>query len=79
MEESEYVLHINFEEIKAEIDGFQEVDRDLAGKIGAFMLRLKKATTRIEPTLGEKLIMNENFGKNTSSFKGKNCYSRFVS
>ena len=51
MEESEYVLHINFEEIKAEIDGFQEVDRDLASKITSFILRLKKTTSRIEPTL----------------------------
>ena len=51
MEESGYVLHINFEEIKAELDTFHEVDVELNGKITSFVLRLKEAASRIEPTL----------------------------
>jgi hypothetical protein len=51
VEESEYILHINFEEIKAEIDSFHEMDKEIAGKITSFILRLKKTASRIEPTL----------------------------
>jgi hypothetical protein len=51
VEESGYVLHINFEEIKAELDTFHEVDGELKGKITSFVLRLKEAASRIEPTL----------------------------
>jgi len=51
VEGSEYVLHISFEEIKAEIDSFHEVDKELSGKISTFILRLKTAAARIEPTL----------------------------
>ena len=51
MQESEFVLHINFEEIKAELDTFQNVDRDLTGKIKSFLVHLTETTSRIEPTL----------------------------
>jgi len=51
LQESEYVLHISFEEIKAEVDAFQEVDRQLADKIASYILLLKEATARIGPTL----------------------------
>ena len=51
MQESEYSLHINFEEIKTEIDEFRKVDSELAEKIMSFLLRLKETTSRIEPTL----------------------------
>jgi hypothetical protein len=51
VEENEFVLHIDFEEIKTEIDGLPEIDKELSGKITFFLLRLKKAASRIEPTL----------------------------
>ena len=51
MEESGYVLHINFEEIKAELGRFHDEDGELKGNITSFVLRLKEAASRIEPTL----------------------------
>ena len=51
MQESEYVLHISFKEIKAEIESFPKVDNKLAGEITAFIFRLKEASERIEHTL----------------------------
>ena len=51
MQGSEYVLHIDFEEIKAEIERLQEADKKLADAINSFMESLKRTTARIEPTL----------------------------
>ena len=51
MQENLYVLHINFKEIKSELDEFNAVDSQLAAKIAAFVLRVKEASARIEPTL----------------------------
>ncbi len=51
MEESEYALHINIGEIEAEIGKVQALDRELAGKVAVFVLRLKKTTARVEPIL----------------------------
>jgi len=51
LEESEYVLHINFKEIKAEIDSFPKADKKLAGEITNFISRLKEASERIDHTL----------------------------
>ena len=51
MEESLYVLHIDFQEIQKELDGFKKVDKALSAKIEIFLVGLKKATVRIEPTL----------------------------
>jgi hypothetical protein len=51
LEESEFILHINFKEIHAEIDNFLKIDKKLAGEITAFILRLKEASERIEKTL----------------------------
>ena len=51
MAESEFVLHIDFDEIKVEIDSLPEIDKELSRKITSFILRLKKTASRIEPTL----------------------------
>ncbi len=51
MEESEYILHINFKEIKAEIDSFMKADKKLAEEITAFIVCLKETSERIERTL----------------------------
>ena len=51
LEESEYILHINFKEIKAEIDSLQKVDKKLADEITAFIVCLKEASERIDRTL----------------------------
>jgi hypothetical protein len=51
VEESEYALHINIGEIESEIGKVQALDSELAGKVAAFVLRLKKTTARVEPIL----------------------------
>ncbi len=51
MEESEYALHINIDEIEAEIGKVQALDKELAVKVATFVLRLKKTTARVEPIL----------------------------
>jgi hypothetical protein len=51
MIESEYVLHINFQEIKDETDKLRETDPKLAGTIDSFVASLTKTTARVEPTL----------------------------
>lgn len=51
MEENVYVLHIDFREINAEMEKFQQQDMTLARQITIFITRLKKTTSRIEPTL----------------------------
>ena len=48
---SEYVLHIDFNEIKAEIDKLQDVDEEALKLIRCFVDSLKETTARIEPTL----------------------------
>ena len=48
---NEYVLHINFDEIEAEIAKFQQMNKELAEKITIFLCSLKETTARIEPTL----------------------------
>lgn len=52
MEENEYVLHINFEEIKLEAAKLlKRVDQKEMERITAFLEQLKAATDRIKPTL----------------------------
>jgi len=51
VEESEYALHINIDEIEAEIGKVQTINKELSNKITVFFLRLKKTTNRIEPIL----------------------------
>lgn len=51
MEESEFVLHIDFKEIKTEIDNFLKQDEKLAEEITAFISCLKETSERIENTL----------------------------
>lgn len=52
MEETEYILHINFGEIKSEVDRLSKrVDKDMMDKISFFIGQLKATTDRIEPTL----------------------------
>jgi hypothetical protein len=51
LEENEYILHINFKEIKAEIDSFPKADNKLAEEITAFIVCLKEASERIDRTL----------------------------
>jgi len=51
MEESEYALHINIDEIEAEIGKVQSIDKELSDKVTIFFLRLKNTTNRIEPIL----------------------------
>lgn len=51
MQGNEYVLHINFNEIKAEIDELRKVDSELSSKINGFISCVREATIRIEPIL----------------------------
>lgn len=51
MEENVYVLHIDFREINAEMEKFQQQDKNLSREITVFITRLKTTTSRIEPTL----------------------------
>ena len=51
MEENEYILHINFAEIRREADKLQGNNKVSVEKVCAFLDKLKKLTTRIEPTL----------------------------
>jgi len=54
VEESEYILHINFDEINAEIDKLKRLDRDVFEKITTFLGCLKATVDRIEPTLAKE-------------------------
>jgi len=49
VQENEYVVHIDFEEIQAETAGFN--DKELSDKVASFLRRLKEVTCRVEPTL----------------------------
>ena len=51
MEESEYVLHIDFADIKAEMGNLQGANADVSKEITAFVDKLKVTTSRVEPTL----------------------------
>lgn len=54
MSESEFVLHINFEEIKSEADKLHGVSKEVREKIDSFLTSLKKTTNRVEPTLSKE-------------------------
>ena len=51
MEESEYVLHIDFDEIKVEVDKLGHVDSKVMDAIKSFITTLQETTTRVEPIL----------------------------
>jgi len=53
MEDSEYILHINFEEIRKESDKLQE-DGELKDAIATFLRLLKETADRVEPTLSRE-------------------------
>lgn len=52
--ESEYVLHINFEEIDTEIDRLQNLDNKTLKAIQCFLENLRQTTVRVEPTLSKE-------------------------
>jgi hypothetical protein len=51
---NEYVLHINFEEIDAELERLTNVDQQVMQAIVSFVDSLRKTTFRIEPTLSKE-------------------------
>lgn len=51
MQESEYVLHIDFDKIKVETDKLRQVDMKLAEAVYLFVASIKKEIACIEPTL----------------------------
>jgi hypothetical protein len=53
---SEYVLHINFEKIKAEVDKIQSADKEVLKKIRCFVDSLQGTSARIEPTLSKEIM-----------------------
>jgi hypothetical protein len=52
--ESEYILHINFDEIKAEIDKLTSADRKVLDDVKSFVVSLQETAVRVEPTLGRE-------------------------
>ena len=53
---SEYVLHINFDKIKAEVDKIQSADNEVLKTIRCFVDSLQKTSARIEPTLSKETM-----------------------
>ena len=53
---SEYVLHINFDKIKAEVDKIQSVDKEVLKSIKCFVDSLQETSARIEPTLSKETM-----------------------
>ncbi len=53
---SEYVLHINFDKIKAEVDKIQSVDKEVLKTIRCFVDSLQETSARIEPTLSKETM-----------------------
>ena len=51
VEESEYILHINFDEIKVELDKLNHVDSKTLDSINSFVTTLQETVLRVEPTL----------------------------
>lgn len=49
--DNEYLIHIDFDEIVAEIDKFQNVDSKTVDEIRAFLNRLRETTVNIEPAM----------------------------
>ena len=49
--ESEYIIHINFNDIKDEIDRLQRVDSQVVDKIKCFAVALKETNANIEPAM----------------------------
>jgi hypothetical protein len=49
--DSEYIIHIRFDEIKGEIDNLQRVDTKVVAKIRSFEVALKETTANIEPAM----------------------------
>jgi hypothetical protein len=49
--DNEYIIHINFNEIKDEIEKLQQVDSKIVNKIKAFTAALKETTVNIEPAM----------------------------
>ena len=53
---SEYVLHINFDKIKAEVDKIQSADKEVLKTIRCFVDSLQETSARIEPTLSKETM-----------------------
>jgi len=53
---SEYVLHINFNKIKAEVDKIQSADKEVLKTIRCFVDSLQETSARIEPTLSKEIM-----------------------
>jgi len=53
---SEFVLHINFDKIKAEVDKIQSVDKEVLKTIRCFVDSLQETSARIEPTLSKETM-----------------------
>ena len=49
--DSEYIIHIRFDEIKGEIDNLKRVDTKVVAKIRSFEVALKETTANIEPAM----------------------------
>jgi hypothetical protein len=55
---NEYVLHINFDKIKVEVDNIQSSDKEVLKSIRCFVETLQNLSARVEPTLSKE-TMNE--------------------
>lgn len=53
---SEYVLHINFDKIKAEVNKIQSADKEVLKTIRCFVDSLQEISARIEPTLSKETM-----------------------
>ncbi|HLN89303.1 MAG TPA: hypothetical protein VK253_04490 [Candidatus Binatia bacterium] len=51
MEENEYILHVEFDEIEAELDKLDHVDSKKLGSIKSFVSTLQETAFRVEPIL----------------------------
>ncbi len=51
VEESEYILHINYDEIKVELDKLANVDSKKLNSIKSFVTTLQETACRVEPIL----------------------------
>jgi hypothetical protein len=54
MTENEYIVHINFDKIKAEMDKLKVNNEETRDRIACFLDSLKKVTARVEPTLSKE-------------------------
>lgn len=54
-----YLVHIDFNEIKAEIDNLPSVDNAMADKLKCFLDSLKETTENIEPAMKRETHENE--------------------